>query len=136
MPSCSSHHLTWVSLTLGVGYLFTAGPAKHSQCLDEGYLLTAAIPDIQRGIAPLGPPVPARPQLLGLLLPAAGPGLRLGVAPQGHCPWPRARGGFWLSLISDAGCLLRAITGLGRSSSLLWACPKLSSPISLRLMRI
>ena len=86
MPSCSSHHLTWVSLTLGVGYLFTAGPAKHSQCLDEGYLLTAAIPDIQRGIAPLGPPVPARPQLLGLLLPATSPGLRLGVAPQGHRP--------------------------------------------------
>ena len=28
--------------------------------LDEGYLLTAALPDLQRGIAPLGPPVPAR----------------------------------------------------------------------------
>ena len=55
--------------------------------LDEGYLLTAAVPDLQRGIAPLGPPVPV--QLLGLLLPAAGPGLGLGVAPQGHCPWPR-----------------------------------------------
>ena len=26
--------------------------------LDEGYLLTAAIPDLQHGIAPLGPPVP------------------------------------------------------------------------------
>ena len=26
--------------------------------LDEGYLLTAAIPDLQRGIAPLGPPAP------------------------------------------------------------------------------
>ena len=24
--------------------------------LDEGYLLTAALPDLQRGIAPLGPP--------------------------------------------------------------------------------
>ena len=54
--------------------------------LDEGYLLTAAVPDLQRGIAPLGPPVPAQPTLLGLLLPAAGPGLGLGVAPQGHCP--------------------------------------------------
>ena len=32
----------WVSLTLGVGYLFTAAPAKCSCCsLDEGYLLTA-----------------------------------------------------------------------------------------------
>ena len=33
--------------------------------LDEGYLLTAALPDLQHGIAPLGPPVPAQPGLLG-----------------------------------------------------------------------
>ncbi|MCW1009254.1 hypothetical protein, partial [Streptococcus anginosus] len=26
--------------------------------LDEGYLLTATVPDLQRGIALLGPPVP------------------------------------------------------------------------------
>ena len=32
--------------------------------LDEGYLLTTALPDLQRGIALLGPPVPAQPQLL------------------------------------------------------------------------
>ena len=32
MPSCNTYHLTWVSLTLGVGYLFTAAPAKHSRC--------------------------------------------------------------------------------------------------------
>ena len=38
--------------------------------LDEGCLLTAALPDLQCGIAPLGPPVPAQPLLLGLLLPA------------------------------------------------------------------
>ena len=76
--------------------------------LDEGYLLTAAVPDLQRGIAPLGPPVPAQPPLLRLLLlaagpglgrewllPAATPGLGLGVAPQGHRPWPQARGGFF-----------------------------------------
>ena len=49
--------------------------------LDEGYLLTTALPDLQRGIAPLGPPVPAQPPLQGLLLTAAGPGLGLGVAP-------------------------------------------------------
>ena len=80
-----------------------------------GYLLTTAIPDLQRGRAPLGPPVPAQPPLLGLLLPAAGPGLGLGVAPQGHHPWPRARGGFsLLPLTSDAGCLLPAATDLGR----------------------
>ena len=34
--------------------------------LDEGYLLIAALPDLQRGIAPLGPPAPAQPPLLGL----------------------------------------------------------------------
>ena len=33
--------------------------------LDEGYLLTAALPDLQRGIAPLGPPAPTQPRLLG-----------------------------------------------------------------------
>ena len=33
--------------------------------LDEGYLLTAALPDLQCGIAPLGPPAPSQPQLLG-----------------------------------------------------------------------
>ena len=52
--------------------------------LDEGYLLTAALPDFQCGIAPLGPPVPTQPPLLALLLPAATPGLGHGVAPQGH----------------------------------------------------
>ena len=96
--------------------------------LDEGYLLSTTIPDLQRGIAPLGPPVPAQPLLLGLLLPAAGPGLGrgwllpaatpgigLGVAPQGHCPWPWARSGFSrLPLTSDAWCFLLATTGLGR----------------------
>ena len=67
--------------------------------LDEGYLLTAAVPDLQRGIAPLGPPVPEQPPLLGMLLLVAGPGLGhgwllpaaalglgLGVAPQGYRP--------------------------------------------------
>ena len=49
MPSCNTYHLTWASLTL-----------------DEGYLLTTAVPDLQHGITPLGPPVPAQPLLLGL----------------------------------------------------------------------
>ena len=84
--------------------------------LEEGYLLTATVPDLQCGIAPLGPPVPEQPPFLGLLLlaagpslgqgwllPAAAPGLGLGVAPQGHRPWPRARGGFsQLALTPDA----------------------------------
>ena len=43
--------------------------------LDKRYLLAATIPDLQRGIAPLGPPVPVQPLLLGLLLLVIGPGL-------------------------------------------------------------
>ena len=45
--------------------------------LDEGYLLTAALPGLHRGIAPLGPPAPVQPRLLGR-----------GVGPPGHRPWP------------------------------------------------
>ena len=33
--------------------------------LDEGYLLTAAPPDLEPGVAPLGPPAPMQPLLLG-----------------------------------------------------------------------
>ena len=124
MPFGNTYHLTWVSLTLGMGYLFAAAPAKHSHCSlpwTRGISLPAAIPDLQRGIALIGPPVPAQPLVLGLLLPAAGPGLRrglllpaataglgLGVAPHGHRSWPEARGGFsQLPLTSDVGYLLR-----------------------------
>ena len=32
MPSLSAYHLTWFSLILDVGYLFTAAPAKRSCC--------------------------------------------------------------------------------------------------------
>ena len=46
--------------------------------LDEGYLLTAAPPDLECGVAPLGPPVPMQPLLLGR-----------GVAPLGCRPWSR-----------------------------------------------
>ena len=61
MPSCNIYHLTWVSFTL-----------------DEGYLLTATPPDLECGIAPLGPPAPMQPPLLGH-----------GVAPPSRhpCPW-------------------------------------------------
>ena len=48
MPSHNTNPLTWVSLTL-----------------NEGYLLTAIPPDLGRGVAPLGPPAPAQPSLLG-----------------------------------------------------------------------
>ena len=33
--------------------------------LDEGYLFTTIPPDLERGIAPLGPPAPAQALLLG-----------------------------------------------------------------------
>ena len=32
MPCCNTYHLTRVSLTLGMGYLFMAVPAKRSHC--------------------------------------------------------------------------------------------------------
>ena len=59
MPSCNTYHLTWVSLTLDVGYLFTSKAQVALLTLDEGYLLTAAPSDLECGIAPLGPPAPA-----------------------------------------------------------------------------
>ena len=49
--------------------------------LDKGYLLTANPPDLELGIAPLGPPVPMQLLLLGH-----------GVAAPGHRPWPQAWG--------------------------------------------
>ena len=36
MPSCNTYHLTWVSLTLDVGYLFTTAPAKCSHLRPRG----------------------------------------------------------------------------------------------------
>ena len=68
MPSLSPYHLTWVSFTLDMGYLFMAAPAKLSHCslpLMKGISLLAAPPDLERGVAPLGPPVPTQPLLLG-----------------------------------------------------------------------
>ena len=35
--------------------------------LDEGYLLTAVPPDLERGVAPLGPPAPVQPPPQNLL---------------------------------------------------------------------
>ena len=65
MPSRNTYRLAWVSLTLDVGYLFTAAPVQSLLLtLDEGYLLTTTPPDLERGVAPLGPPVPTQPLLL------------------------------------------------------------------------
>ena len=83
--------------------------------LDEGCLLTAAFPDLQRRIAALGPPALEQPLLLGLLLPAAAPGFGREVASPSH-PGLRAQGSSsWPPpLTSDAGQLLSATApGLG-----------------------
>ena len=75
--------------------------------LDEGYVLTTALPDLQCGMAPLGPPAPTQPLLLGC-----------GVAPPGHRPWPRA-----LPLASDAGWLLSTAAPDLRCGVALLSCP-------------
>ena len=68
MPSCNTYPLTWVSFTLGVGYLFTTAPPDlecgvapsallclRSHCsLDMGLLFSAAAPDLGCGVTPLG----------------------------------------------------------------------------------
>ena len=72
--------------------------------LDEGYLLTAVPPDLERGIAPLGPPAPTQPPLLGC-----------GVAPPGRRPWPRTWGSSsWLFLCRRSLALSAAAPDLGR----------------------
>ena len=69
--------------------------------LDEQYLLTTAPLDLECGVAPLGPPVPMHPPLLGH-----------GVAPLRYCPWPQAWGSssWLLPLTSDVGWLFLATT--------------------------
>ena len=86
--------------------------------LDEGYLLTAALPDLQRGMAPLRLLAPTQPPLLG---PASTPGLRHRVAPPGRPPWPRTWGSpsrpflsrCSLALLATAPDLRRGVTPLG-----------------------
>ena len=83
--------------------------------LDEGYLLIAAPSDLERGIAPLGPPALAQPPLLGG-----------GVVPPGRGPWPPTRGissqlflrRHSLTLSAAAPDVGRGVTPLGR---LLWS---------------
>ena len=89
-----SHALLQYLLSyLGFSYL-GRGASLHScssktqpllLTLDEVYLLTATPPDLECGVAPLGPPVPMQPPHLGvgLFLPAAAPDLRHGITPLG-----------------------------------------------------
>ena len=77
MPSRNIYHLTWVSLTLDMGYLHGCYSKARPLLLtlDEGYLLMAASPDLECGVGPLGPPAPH-----------AAADLRHRVAPLSHCP--------------------------------------------------
>ena len=67
MPSRNTYPLTWVSLTLDAGCFFTAlqQSAAAAPYLGRGYLLTAAPPDLERGVVPLGPPATMQLLLLG-----------------------------------------------------------------------
>ena len=71
------HLLSYLGFSyLGRGVSLHAGSSKAQPLLltlDEEYLLMAAPPDLERGVAPLCPPVPVQPPLLGC-----------GVAPLGH----------------------------------------------------
>ena len=72
--------------------------------LDEGYLLTAALPDFQRGIAPLGPPETVQPLFLGR-----------GVGPPGRRPWPQTLGSSSLPFLHHRSLALSvAAPDLGR----------------------
>ena len=100
-------YVTYTYLGHGVSLHGCSSKAKPLLLtLDEGYLLTTALPDLQHGIAPLGPPVPAQPLLL-----------RCGVAPPGHCPWPQACGSSsWPPLLGH-GVLLASAPDLGHGVS-------------------
>ena len=70
LPSDASHNnyrLPWASLTMDMG--ISSQLLQKGQLLlltlDEGYLLMAAPPDLEGGVALLGPPVPAQVLLLG-----------------------------------------------------------------------
>ena len=89
VPVClpSDALLQHLPFYLGFSYL-GRGVSLHSSfskaqlmllTLDKGYLLTAAPPDLEHGIAPLGTPMPTLPLLLGH-----------GVALPGSRPWLRA----------------------------------------------
>ena len=87
---------------LGFSYLgHGVSPQGHSSkvqplllILDEGYLFTAVLSDLECGIAPLGPPcLRSHCSLdMGLVLPATTPGSRQRVTPPGRCPLSQAEG--------------------------------------------
>ena len=73
------HLLSYLSFSfLGRGVSLHSSSGKVQLLLftlDEAYLLTTTPPDLERRVAPLGPPAPVHPLLLGR-----------GVALLGRCP--------------------------------------------------
>ena len=67
-PSLDQSNLSLLGFLLpwmwGISSRFLQQSAAAAPYLDERYLLTAAPPDLERGIAPLGPPAPSQPLLL------------------------------------------------------------------------
>ena len=148
MPSCNTCCLTWVSLTLDVGYLFMAAPAKCSRC---------SLP-WTRGISS-GPPLltlnkssSSRPFCAhAATTPWSGvaplhrrPDLGRGVAPPGRHHWPQ---GFpYSSVGKEFACNARdwdSIPGSGKSpgegdgihsSILAWKIPWTEEPGGLQSM--
>ena len=87
---------TWGISSLGLGVSLHGCSSKVQPLLltlDEGYLLMAAPPDLEHGVASLGPPVPAQPPLLECGVAPLGPPvptqlllLGRGVATLSRCP--------------------------------------------------
>ena len=70
-------------------------------------------PDLQRGIAPLGPPAPTQPLLLGR-----------GFAPPGYRSWPQTWDGSSLPFLRSRSLALSAAApDLGRGVTPLGCCP-------------
>ena len=102
---------------LGFSYL-GRGVSLHD-CFSKAQLLLLTLdkvapPDFEHGVAPLCPPVPVQPPLLGC-----------GVAPPSHCPWPRAQGCSSRPppLASGTGWLLLAVPALLQPGTLC-RCPR------------
>ena len=89
----SQHLLSYLGFSyLGRGVSLHGCSSKAQPLLltlDEGYLLTAAPPDLERGVSPLGPPVPSQPSHA-----CAATTPWTWVAPLGRRPWPRMWGSF------------------------------------------
>ena len=67
MPSCNTYRLMWVSLTLDVGCIFTAIPAKRSHCSLPWTRYISSLPPLLTWtcVASLVPLVPMQPPLHG-----------------------------------------------------------------------